>query len=243
VSDSRLRDLERRWKETGAAEDEAAFLLERLRVGDLTAERLELAAHCGHPAGQLALGRPVQPRGPVREWATRFAELAGRSGAVRCLIALAHDLRQRLGRQRLEEDRAILFRGFGETLDAVETWVIDPNTRTRGKVTKTHARARPPASILARSSADVLLNLLGHSLQRAVQAVTTGVDADLVMLVSSGVGSALSGERAGIEDGAVWTAICDEVAPWALGLGDPVSDRQRTPRTPRDDDGNSPARS
>ncbi|MCW8137456.1 MAG: hypothetical protein KIT58_00955 [Planctomycetota bacterium] len=48
MSDTRLRELERRWNETGSPDDEAAYLLERVRVGDLTQERLELAAYCGH---------------------------------------------------------------------------------------------------------------------------------------------------------------------------------------------------
>ncbi len=48
MSDTKLRDLERRWEETGSPDDEAAYLLERVRVGDLSRERLELAAYCGH---------------------------------------------------------------------------------------------------------------------------------------------------------------------------------------------------
>ena len=30
MSDAKLRDLERRWKETGSVQDEAAYLLERV---------------------------------------------------------------------------------------------------------------------------------------------------------------------------------------------------------------------
>ncbi|MDC3379337.1 hypothetical protein OAX78_03545 [Planctomycetota bacterium] len=56
MSDERLRGLERRWKETQAVEDEAAFLLERVRVGDLEQEKLELAGFCGSASALLALG-------------------------------------------------------------------------------------------------------------------------------------------------------------------------------------------
>lgn len=56
MSDAKLRELERRWKETGSVEDEAAYLLERVRVGDLTRERLELAAYCGHEGARRAVG-------------------------------------------------------------------------------------------------------------------------------------------------------------------------------------------
>lgn len=56
MSDARLRELERRWKETNSPDDEAAYLLERVRVGDLTRERLELAAYCGNLAAAQATG-------------------------------------------------------------------------------------------------------------------------------------------------------------------------------------------
>ncbi len=56
MSDTKLRELERRWKETGTVADEAAYLLERVRAGNLTRERLELAAYCGHEGAISALG-------------------------------------------------------------------------------------------------------------------------------------------------------------------------------------------
>ncbi len=63
MSDEKLRELERRFKETGSVEDEAAWLVERVRVGDLTQERLELAAYLGHePARRLFEKDP--PRTP-----------------------------------------------------------------------------------------------------------------------------------------------------------------------------------
>jgi hypothetical protein len=69
MSDAKLRDLERRWKETGTVEDEAAYLLERVRVGDLSRERLELAAYCGHEAARRAVG-------PTAADAARHADTA-----------------------------------------------------------------------------------------------------------------------------------------------------------------------
>ena len=91
MSDEKLRELERRFRETGSAEDEVAWLRERARsserldwdsysrlhdldlkaaanylqwrveTGDLTRERLELAASCGHTA---AGGRSSTPELP-----------------------------------------------------------------------------------------------------------------------------------------------------------------------------------
>ena len=67
MSDKQLRELERRWKETGASLDETALLQERLRVGDLDDSRVELAAYLGHPAALLLLGREQDER-PVEDW-------------------------------------------------------------------------------------------------------------------------------------------------------------------------------
>lgn len=64
MTDARLRDLERRWKESGAVEDEVEYLKERLRVMDLAPERVDLAAYCGAPAAALVTqGRAEVPSG------------------------------------------------------------------------------------------------------------------------------------------------------------------------------------
>ena len=56
VSDAKLRELERRWKESGTARDEAAYLAERLRVGQVDRDGLWRAACFGDEAARLALG-------------------------------------------------------------------------------------------------------------------------------------------------------------------------------------------
>lgn len=84
MSDERLRELERRWKETDSVEDEAAYLLERVRIGELTQERLELAAYCGQEASRLALGpKEHDLPGDLEEWVLGLA----RWGCTACGIA------------------------------------------------------------------------------------------------------------------------------------------------------------
>tara|TARA_R110002072_G_scaffold140386_2_gene284620 strand:+ start:207 stop:338 length:132 start_codon:yes stop_codon:yes gene_type:complete len=41
VSDADLRELERRFRETGSVEEEAAWLQERVRAGELTQEHVD----------------------------------------------------------------------------------------------------------------------------------------------------------------------------------------------------------
>ena len=56
VSDADLRELERRWRETGCVDDEAAWLRARVQARELGEQRLELAAYLGHPAARAAQG-------------------------------------------------------------------------------------------------------------------------------------------------------------------------------------------
>ena len=65
MGDEELRALERRWRETGAVEDEARWHLARVRAGALPQARLELAAALGVPGARVALGRRAGVK-PVR---------------------------------------------------------------------------------------------------------------------------------------------------------------------------------
>jgi len=56
MADERLRGLERRWKETKAVEDEARYLRERCRVGELASDSLRMLACLSYPAASIALG-------------------------------------------------------------------------------------------------------------------------------------------------------------------------------------------
>lgn len=58
MSDKRLRELERRWLETGALIDEALLLRERVRSGSLPPCMLGLAAYCGHGGATAAMEKP-----------------------------------------------------------------------------------------------------------------------------------------------------------------------------------------
>lgn len=63
VNDQRLRELERRFRATGALADEVAWLQARVQTGALDPLRLELAARLGHPAAGSIL--PDSARAPL----------------------------------------------------------------------------------------------------------------------------------------------------------------------------------
>jgi hypothetical protein len=71
VSDGELRDLERRWRASGAVEDEARWHVARVRAGALEPERLALAAWTGWPAAVLAAQDGSQA-GSASGWVLRL---------------------------------------------------------------------------------------------------------------------------------------------------------------------------
>ena len=78
--DTRLRELERRFQATGSVEDEAAWITERLRVGELARDRVELAAYCGHEAACVVLGEEVgafPPSVDLRRWLKQAPKAPG----------------------------------------------------------------------------------------------------------------------------------------------------------------------
>jgi hypothetical protein len=77
MPDERLRELERRWRESGAIDDEAAYLRQRVKVGELSPESVELAAFLGHPGALVATATfsGVTPGAEVlRSFATGHAD-------------------------------------------------------------------------------------------------------------------------------------------------------------------------
>lgn len=77
MSDQRLRTLERRWKKTGAVQDEAAWLRARVQAGELEQTRLKLAARLGHTAARLAAHRAKPLPQSVSGWFEGFARGGG----------------------------------------------------------------------------------------------------------------------------------------------------------------------
>lgn len=85
MSDTRLRELERRWRETGAVTDEAGYLTERMRRGELSFQQLEIAALCDHPAAVIAYGRKQSLDAPFYVLLPRL----GREPMVRAALSCA----------------------------------------------------------------------------------------------------------------------------------------------------------
>lgn len=126
MSDEHLRELERQWKKTGAVDDEAAYLLERIRVGDLDHAKLELAAFVGHEGARVAAPSALRVEALTdNQQVTKFLAQHGREALVRGLIASA--------RHAVEfwanSDEAPSIRGLPSAqagLWAIEEWAVCP---------------------------------------------------------------------------------------------------------------------
>lgn len=195
MSDARLRELERRWRETGAVDDEAAYLLERVRSGDLDSRRLHAAADCGHAAACAALGRePSQDAGwqEVR----RVLRHAGRALALRVSATVA----------RMAIERATQFRNtvIGQhVLDTLHGWEQADAIETPGFLSTDlpFQAGQPPAEAAAVNAAAQVAYINdgdSHFFNRAGMAMRAAV-------------------AAGVPEQAANEAATSVVIAWALG--------------------------
>lgn len=138
MSDRRARQLERRWRETGSVEDQAAYLLERVRGGEIDRRRLDLVVYCGlipralvglpddyepdfGQAERARLGWPVADLRSLREWVVGLDHW-GVSVVARAAIAAVDYL------SRVVPRREAL---CAEVLTSAQAWLVcaeDPPT-------------------------------------------------------------------------------------------------------------------
>ena len=172
MSDERLRQLERRWLETGTVQDETAFLLERVRVGDLAPNRLELAAHCGLPAARLALNLTVATLGrDVQGW------LSGLRTHEKVVLVLAAVCLAKEGQPDFER----IYPGDGAYENAVRAacaWVQCPCDRHRSE-----------AEAAATAAAEGPLAKSGPISPAAAAARTAAVSDSDALVLASGLGN------------------------------------------------------
>jgi len=105
MTDEKLRALERRWRESGSVDDEAAWLRERVKQGDLSQEMLGLAAHCGHQASQIVLGDVDNPHSLKQpDWVSRL-ELYGKTVVILSAVVCAAEVLPIFELRYPEDDR------------------------------------------------------------------------------------------------------------------------------------------
>jgi hypothetical protein len=246
VSDGKLRELERAFRESGAVEDEAAWLRERVRVGDLAADRLSLA----RALGAEGLGA-LDPGQSFSDWlaSLRFRVKRGRVELnwARVPIAMARALhtcvtavpapsvehgvaRTQVFETALELSEGLLV-GRRASVTAARTalqeLIPEPHSHRWGWV------YLPPLAACC-TFVDAALELLdSRSLptldwSRVIGAAlnpqqTWTPDPDTADAIESAIQDAFPRQQ-----GRVWglrMAVRQELVPWALGYRDPVGER------------------
>ena len=215
MSDQRLRELERLWRESGSPEAEADVLRERARAGMLSEDRLRLAAFLGHEAARLAAQDPPTPPEPAEErwflWGQELARL-DEQATVRCAVAIARHVLPRLAENDFADDMA------RDCLGCAERWALDP-----GDPGLEHdARA----AMALRDEDGEEYGFPTPDARHALAAARMAASAAGGRREGSATAQALIAGQALLGTAqAVLAVVRGEVAPWALGYADPVAER------------------
>lgn len=210
MTDTRLRQRERKWKETGAVEDEAAYLLERVRVGDLEKERLELAAYCGYGAAGIALTGelPKAPSNPGA-WLARIEALEPPLRA-RALIGVGRLFLSAEGESLAASRREVM----EQAVESAERRIGDPGcVQEESDEPLLEALAEVAVRDPSRPFADVSVSHSARVL-RAALLVSAGRRGNAVLK------STPHRRPAGIGFAEIRAAIEQQVVPLLLGCGD-----------------------
>lgn len=251
MGDLRLRGLERRWRKTADPRDEATYLAERVRVGDLSPARLRLAAYAGGAGAALALGSqgPTAPEG-LTAWVDGLVAW-GKEALLRAGIAATWAVLPAWEALYPEDPspRAVLL--------ACCAWVLCPCERHRLAVTSARRAVRRDVEPVRGAYAELFSEVLfdhhddelfsealdafffqavdvvpGHGKVRyvawAAQATAAAVWLETGTRAFAARATGLA-EEATPAAGAVRTAARHELARWALGLADDVRSRVGEP--------------
>ncbi|MCO5170926.1 MAG: hypothetical protein M9894_31745 [Planctomycetes bacterium] len=211
MSDARLREAERRWRESGALADEAAWLRERARAGALTDEALRLAAYVGHAAAAAALASP--PLAPayvqawiygLQPWGVEACQRAAIAAARRALVRVPPGTRRgRYARSALARVERLV-----TGLPPLPPLPWDPH------VLDDDPSPRERAAFEAACAVGETV----HEVARVAQDARA-------FEASARAGGAVIRAVEATDEPTVRAAVRDEVAAWALGERDPVLSR------------------
>lgn len=216
----------------GDVEAKAKLLIERVRIGDLTEERLRLAAYLGDQASRAALGAEAPPE--VHELGQMTFLLCAknpepRACGVRSLIrtALFHA-------DRHEDDLALHSQGsVVRLMNRLEAWCLDSGGNARRGVARGLHTLNNRRDMRLISSRPRYIALVARAVGAAANLVLTNVSEDIPRIASSGILESSGAQLQHQDDRRIYTAedpelrdaICTDLIPWALGERDPVRER------------------
>jgi hypothetical protein len=237
MPDTHRRELERRFSETGALEDEVALLKARLRDGTLLSQRLRVAGYLRNPASLELLGEDAPGEPPTfGSWATGFEPL-GPEVSMRVAIAAARRSWRVAARFFVEGDPGHPLR----VLEAAELSVACPCVPHIQELIELARRAQaevrgpnaiqlgtgPAAAAQACLATALLVDTTPHHPYVRAQRSWWGPEHARLALcdeVADGgdAPSSLTDSLLGEAGERIRHAVRAEVVPWALGHQDPL---------------------
>lgn len=242
MSDKKLRKLERWLHETCSAEDEAAYLLERVRTGgqiswayflrlssvlpetaefllrkkvergEIGLRSLELAAYCGNEIAASALNQAPPAQPPVEHPGW---DPDGFCSFLRGFSRWGHPA---MVRSTLAVVRPVLKQPtrpveLARVIDAVEDWLRCP--------CEAHADRCKATELVSSDPVRMAVFYAGAAVRAPDCSGAQFVDGPLLAMEATGVSTEHARKLIGAE-----------VVPWALGIHDPATSSSATGRTP-----------
>jgi len=215
MSDERLRELERRWKETGSAHDESVLINERMRVGRATPARLWSAGLLGSAAARMILGQHAT-WGDDLAWVNALDE---QPVAVRATLLILDDF---CGAGRLPpvvEQMKLL----------VRRWLADPYAVSKDDIKVLGLECSAQATLILRTpyadvygewyeTGDALLSQLAAILSRLIHDGSQAGTADLLSFLEE-----IRDSVSAVSDEHIREVLRRGLVPWLLGHYDPLN--------------------
>ncbi|MBL4846923.1 MAG: hypothetical protein JKY65_15495 [Planctomycetes bacterium] len=225
MSDEKLRELERDWRETGSLEGEVTLLRERLRVGDLETTQLERAAILNHYAALRLQQRAEDWPGSQAASLERFNEVLswGAEAMGRAVVAVAHKvapyIRQLDGSLPEEAARLlsladIYLSAESERGNAARSALALESDRFAPSIYSLHASAK-----------------VASAARLYACAARACFDWQIDSRAEAGRGVFRWASRVGTQ--IAWRAVRADLVPWLLGTADPLRARVQAVRARR----------
>lgn len=233
MSDAKLRELWRLWKETGEARDEAAYLAERVRTGDLAASSLGLAAHLGHKPAQDVLGRAFSESSETLEaWIEKLRSW-GDEAVVRACIATARSALPAWAEHDATDQRV------AEATRSAEDWIACPCEEhgLQARLGVTRAREAMDSTMPEHGwpNPRTIAGQAHYAAWKAYKAAEAAFVAQCPTFPQH-----LSNIAEQCLHSSLWRdvlpTLAEDVVPWALRYGDPVRKRVEARRSGAGDD-------
>lgn len=226
MADRQTRQLERLWKCSGAPEEGVIYFRARMRAGDLSPDRLKLAAYLGDEAARRALGvSEVRIPPEIQRW-VRVLACWGHEALIRTLLVTA--------RWNLEKWEGLVWdRRPRSAIESTEAWLRCP-CPSHARVASASAGEASQALVdlsdvliwyhkdpLERNAMYRVLSLVAENAARAAELAARGPKTDLRQAADETVRSVIEcltskGMFLRSVELQMREAIARELIPWAL---------------------------